>query len=163
MLPQIKKILYATDLSENARHAYLYAASMAQQYGAQITILHVVEKLTADTFLQIQGYVGEEQWKKLQCEKQADFLSAIKGRLGSFCDEISDGLDACTFQVEKILVKEGVAADEILYQADLNDADAIVMGTRGLGMFQDALMGGTARRVLRRSKIPVMVVRLPED
>jgi nucleotide-binding universal stress UspA family protein len=27
----------------------------------------------------------------------------------------------------------------------------------------DALMGGTARRVVRRSLIPVMVVRLPED
>ena len=162
MLPQIKKILYATDLSENARHAYRYAASLAQQYGAKITILHVIEKLTAETFLQIQGYVGEAEWNKLQCEKQADFISAIKGRLGNFCDEISGELDACTFQVEKILVKEGVAADEILYQADLNDADAIVMGTRGFGMFKDALMGGTARRVLRRSRIPVLVVRLPE-
>jgi nucleotide-binding universal stress UspA family protein len=162
MLPQLKKILYATDLSENARHAYGYAASLAQQYEAQITILHVIEKLTAETFLQIEGYVGEKEWKKLQCEKQADFISAIKGRLGSFCDEISGELDACTFQVEKILVKEGVAADEILYQADLNDADAIVMGTRGFGMFKDALMGGTARRVLRRSRIPVLVVRLPE-
>ena len=59
MLPQLKTILYATDLSENARYAYTYAASIAQQYGARITILHVIEKLTAETFLQIHGYVGE--------------------------------------------------------------------------------------------------------
>jgi nucleotide-binding universal stress UspA family protein len=162
MLPQIKNILYATDLSENARYAYKYAASLAQQYGAQITILHVIENLTAETFLQIQGYVGEDKWKKLQDEKQADFISRIKGRLNNFCDEINSELDACTFQVEKIIVKEGVAADEILYQADLNNADVIVMGTRGYGMFKDALMGGTARRVVRRSLIPVMVIRLPE-
>jgi nucleotide-binding universal stress UspA family protein len=162
MLPQIKNILYATDLSENARYAYNYAASLGQQYGARITILHVIERLSAETFLQIQGYVGEEKWKKLQEEKQADFISTIKGRLSNFCDEISSEVDACTFQVDKIIVKEGIAADEILHQAELNDADVIVMGTRGFGMFKEALMGGTSRRVVRRSKIPVMVIRLPE-
>jgi len=163
MLPEIKNILYATDLSENARYAYNYAASLAQQYGAQITILHVIEKLSAETFLQIQGYVGEEKWKKLQEEKQADFISTIKGRLNSFCGEISNEVDACTFQVDKILVKEGIAADEILHQAELNGADLIVMGNRGFGLFKDALIGGTARRVVRRSTIPVMVVNLPDS
>ena len=163
MLPKINHILYATDLSDNARYAYTYAASLAQQYGAQITILHVIEKLSADTFLQIQGYVGKEKWKKLQQEKQADFVSTIKGRLSNFCDEISNEVDACAFQVDKIIVKEGIPADEILHQAELNDADLIIMGTRGLGFFKEALMGGTARRVVRRSMIPVMVVKLPED
>ena len=162
MLPQINNILYATDLSENARYANTYAASLGQQYGARITILLVIEKLTEETFLQIHGYVGEEKWKKLQEENQADFISTIKGRLSNFCDEISNEVDACTFQVDKIIVKEGIAADEILHQADLNDADLIVMGTRGFGMFKEALMGGTARRVVRRSTIPVMVVRLAE-
>ncbi len=163
MLPEIKTILYATDLSDNARYAYRYAASIAQRYSAQITILHVIENLTTDTFLQIHGYVGKEKWKELQQEKQADFVSRIRGRLSNFCDEISSEIDACTFQVDKILVKDGIAADEIIHQADLNGADMIIMGTRGYGMFKDALMGGTARRVVRRSSIPVMVVRLPED
>ena len=163
MLPQIKNILYATDLSDNARYAYRYAASIAQQYSAQITILHVIENLTTETFLQIHGFVGKEKWDQLQQEKQADFVSRIQGRLSNFCDEISGELDACSFQVEKILVKDGIAADEILHQADLNGADLIIMGTRGYGMFKDALMGGTTRRVVRRSSIPVMVVRLPEE
>ncbi len=162
MLPRMKNILYATDLSENARFAYSYAASMAQQYGARITILHVIEKLTAETFMQIHGYVGEEKWKKLQEEKEADFISRIKGRLSNFCDEISNEVDAWTFKVDKVIVKEGIAADEILHQAELNDADAIAMGTRGFGMFKEALIGGTARRVVRRSTIPVMVIRLPK-
>ena len=163
MLPKIENILYATDLSENARFAYNYAASLGQQYGARITILHVIEALSAQTFLQIQGYVGKEKWKQLQEEKQADFISTIKGRLSHFCDEISNKVDACTFQVDKIIVKEGIATDESLHQAELSDADLIVMGTRGFGMFKEALMGGTARRVVRRSTIPVMVVRLPKE
>ena len=106
MLPKIENILYATDLSESARHAYKYAASLGQQYGARITILHVIEALSAESFLQIQGFVGEEKWKKLQEEKQADFISTIKGRLSNFCDEISKEVDACTFQVDKIIVKD---------------------------------------------------------
>ena len=36
----IKRILYATDLSENARYAMAYAVSLANTYCAQITILH---------------------------------------------------------------------------------------------------------------------------
>ena len=43
MLPNIKMILYATDLSESARHAFGYAASLADRYGAKIVILHVIE------------------------------------------------------------------------------------------------------------------------
>ncbi|MGD8721592.1 MAG: universal stress protein, partial [Desulfobacterales bacterium] len=43
MLPDIKIILYATDLSENARRAFGYAASLANRYGAKIIVLHVIE------------------------------------------------------------------------------------------------------------------------
>ena len=163
MLPQIKNILYATDLSENARYAYHYAASLAQQYSGRITILHVIEKLSTETYLQIQGYLGEAEWKKRQEEKQADFVARIKGRLEDFCHEISGDMDACSFQVDKIIVKEGIPVHEILHQAEVNDADIIVMGTHGFGMIKDALLGGTARRVVRRSLIPVMVIRLPES
>ena len=40
----IKRILYATDLSENARYAMAYAVSLANTYCAQITILHVIDE-----------------------------------------------------------------------------------------------------------------------
>ena len=51
MIPEIKKILYATDLSENARFAFGYAASLANRYGAQIVMLHVIEEISsADAF-----------------------------------------------------------------------------------------------------------------
>jgi len=43
MIPEIKKILYATDLSEGARRAFGYAASIANRFGAGVTTLHVIE------------------------------------------------------------------------------------------------------------------------
>ena len=43
MIPEIKKILYATDLSKNSSYAFLYAGDMAKRHNARIVILHSVE------------------------------------------------------------------------------------------------------------------------
>ena len=43
------------------------------------------------------------------------------------------------------------------------DFDFVVMGAHGHGVLEDAMIGSTSRRVLRRCKKPVLVVRLPED
>jgi nucleotide-binding universal stress UspA family protein len=43
MIPEIKKILYATDLSKNSSYAFQYAADMAKKHNARIVILHSVE------------------------------------------------------------------------------------------------------------------------
>ena len=55
------------------------------------------------------------------------------------------------------------ASEEILSYAREIDADLIVMGTHGHGTIADAMMGSTARRVLRKSKTPVLCVRLSEE
>ena len=68
----------------------------------------------------------------------------------------------CNFVADEILVTRGNPADEILAQAEERNCDLIVMGTQGHGILEDALIGSTARRVIRRSKKPVLVVRLPE-
>ncbi len=52
---QIKKILYATDLSETAVHAFSYAVSLANIYGASITILHVLAEFPEEEFISNPG------------------------------------------------------------------------------------------------------------
>jgi nucleotide-binding universal stress UspA family protein len=42
MIPQIKKILYATDLTKNSSYAFYFAADLAQKHDAQIVILHCI-------------------------------------------------------------------------------------------------------------------------
>ena len=56
-----------------------------------------------------------------------------------------------------------MSVDIILEVAEEKGVDLIVMGTHGYGMVKDALMGGTARRIVRRCNIPVMVVRSKES
>ena len=48
---QIKKILYATDLSETAVHSFAYAVSLANMYDAGITILHVLAEIPGEEFI----------------------------------------------------------------------------------------------------------------
>jgi nucleotide-binding universal stress UspA family protein len=50
MIPKIKKILYATDLSKNSSYAFLYAIDMAKRHDAKIIILHAVEPLPPYAF-----------------------------------------------------------------------------------------------------------------
>jgi nucleotide-binding universal stress UspA family protein len=62
-----------------------------------------------------------------------------------------------------IFIRNGLPVEEILSLAEEKKADMIVLGTHGYGMLQDTLMGGTVRRVLRRSRQPVLIVRNPES
>ena len=163
MIPKFKKILYATDLSENARYAFSYAASLADQYDAGITVLHVLEVASASANLQLVSLMGEERWNEVLRQNTQDILDVVKQKLDQFCEDMKAEDKACRFIVDDIVVRQGHAVEQILAQAEAVGYDLIVMGTHGHGILAGALMGSTARRVVRYSKIPVLVVRLPEE
>jgi nucleotide-binding universal stress UspA family protein len=54
MIPQIQRILYTTDLSENSRAALDYTVSLAEKFNAQIIVLHVMELISVNTQVLIQ-------------------------------------------------------------------------------------------------------------
>lgn len=162
MIPEIKKIFYATDLSENARHSFGYAASLANSYGAGITMLHVLEDVSAYQDSLVINIIGEQKWDELRKNKEQVVLDTIRERLEKFCEDVSRELPACPFITDDIIVKIGNPVEEILQEVDASGCDIVVMGTRGHGIIADAMMGSTSRRVLRRCKKPVLVVRLPE-
>jgi len=161
MIPEIKKILYTTDLSENARYAFGYAASLANRYGAGITILHVLEDSPNSDSLVI-NMIGEERWKELRETSEQKVIETLKEKLEKFCSDVSDELPSCPFITDKIIVKIGNPVEEILAQTETSGFDMVVMGARGRGIIADALMGSISRRVLKRCKKPVLVVHLPE-
>ncbi|MDP3285092.1 MAG: universal stress protein [Desulfobacterales bacterium] len=162
MVPQIKRILYATDLSENAKHAFTYAATIANKFDAKITVLHVLEAIPSNTEWQIVEYLGVDGWKEVQKNKKQEVIDNIKKNLNNFCEEMYSSFKSCPFLVDEMIIKEGVPVDEILKAVDSKNCDMVVMGTHGYGLLADALIGSNARRVVRRCKKPVMVVRLPK-
>jgi nucleotide-binding universal stress UspA family protein len=161
VIPDIQRILYATDLSENARYAFGYALSLAQRYDARITVLHVLEDLSPTALLLIGDIIGEKRWSSLKKEKENTLFSAMKARLQSFCDEYTQNAPECSLTVDQIVVDTGQPVDKVIETAEKNNCDVIVMGSRGQGMLAEVMIGSTSRRVLRRCKKPVLVVRLP--
>lgn len=162
MVPQIKKILYATDLSENAKHAFGYAADLAQRYNAMVTILYVMENMNHIAENQVRDLLGKDKWNKVKSEKREYVTKKINTRIENFCQEMNSHFDSCRLLVEDILIKEGSPTEEILTTSKEMKADMVVMGSYGHNILQGALLGGTARRVVKNSEIPVLVVRLPK-
>lgn len=162
MIPDIKRILYATDLSENSRYAFGYAIALAQRFGASITLFHVIENLSPSSTALIINHIGEQGLAEIQNRRTTEFLEATKSRMAHFCEEVADDSPECKLLVDKMEAGAGHPAEEILQMAETGQFDMVVMGTRGAGGLAEALMGSTARRVIRRSKIPVLTVRLPE-
>jgi nucleotide-binding universal stress UspA family protein len=160
-IPEIKKILYTTDLSENARYAFSYAMSLANQYGAGITILHVLESSPSSESL-VTNVIGKERWNELRKDNEQEVVNTIKQRLENFCEEVTREVPECPFITDEIIVKIGNPADEILNLVESRDYDLVVMGAHGHGFLGSAMMGSISRRVVRHSKQPVLVIRLPK-
>lgn len=62
----IKKILYATDLSENARYVFTYAVSLAIKYFASITMLHVVHEIPDFADRSMANYIDGDRWEQIK-------------------------------------------------------------------------------------------------
>jgi nucleotide-binding universal stress UspA family protein len=161
MEPEIKQILYATDLSPNSAYAMRFASKIARQNEAQIVVLHVIEKLSATTHALLSSYLDEDQLKA-RARDEVDYQSEqIRKRLDLLCEKECRYDPGLVKRVARIEIREGYPADEILKEAADSKANLIVMGTHGKGVLENTFMGSVARRVMRSSRIPVMVIPLP--
>lgn len=167
----VKKILYATDLSENAHYAFAYAVSLANLYGATIVILHVLTEIP-NLDSSVQAYIDAERWQEIKDRNMKEVRESLAGKkrdhvaireaLDQFCEDVKSASNE-QFKTDEIVVKRGNTVDIILEESQKRNCDLIVMGTQGHGILADVMMGSTARKVIRRSPTPVLVVRLPKS
>ncbi len=160
MMPDIKKLLYATDLSKNAAYAFRYAAYMAKKFDAELIILHVVEKMSPDAQLALMAYLDEKDRVKLMKERVEHAGERIKNRLMIFCKKTLEGDPDCLEKIISIEVCEGYPAEEILTKAEVFNCDAIVMGAHEKGLTH-TFLGSVAKSVLRRCRRPTFIIPLP--
>jgi nucleotide-binding universal stress UspA family protein len=167
-LPRIgyKKILYVTDLSEEGRQAFPHAASIAHTYNAELTVFHVVESREFEKFL--EGYINEELWDEIRnrnAEEAREILvkrkrgdTSIRDDIQQQCDDTMESNESAPYVTYDIAVEIGEPGDRIVEKANTGGYDLVVIGKRGQGILRGGLMGDTARRVIRHSNVPVMVI-----
>ena len=135
------KILVAYDGSESAHRALDQAAELAQSNGAEVSVVSVAEPLAqfgrAGAML-----VPEEEQERLH--ELADAKKALTER----------GLSSA-----QVVERKGDAAEMIIDEAEKEDTDMIVMGTRGLNGAQRWLLGSVSSRVVQHAPCNVLVVR----
>ena len=164
MIPQVKKILYATDLTKNSSYAFYFAADMAQKHDAKIVILHCIGVIPSYADTEASFGDAERVLQRAKEQERQENVAEIKKRLEAFCRDMESQIGpACASLVSDIIVRPGYAVEEILNTADTEACDVIVLGTHGKGWLRQAFLGSVARSVLERTRKPVFIVPLPSE
>lgn len=162
MLPEIKTILYATDLGPGAPQVFRHALGLAQRYDAKIVIVKAAEPLSTFGQSLVELHISHADSERLHREAREQVRGDIADRLHAFClaelARTADGED----RVADICVVDGQATEVILEQAQKFDADLIVLGSHRHSALGEALLGTTTQKVLHRATLPVLVVRISD-
>jgi nucleotide-binding universal stress UspA family protein len=147
---RIKNILFPTDFSELAEFACKYAVSFAEQYGATVHYLHVV-----DEAYQYWLAMGPETIPLASATEE--IVSNAKKQLDALLGEpVSRRCPA----IGEVIV--GKPSSEIVRYAREKEIDLIVMATHGRGGISHMLLGSTTEKVVRNAPCPVLTIRHPE-
>jgi nucleotide-binding universal stress UspA family protein len=146
MLPP-KRILVPTDFSKTSEQALQYAVELAEAFGSQLHLLHVVE----EPF--VHGWTTE------------GYVAAVVGFRDELQQRALQGLGDCLsapqrdkFRV-RLATRIGSPALEISRYAKDESISLIVMGTHGRGPIAHMLLGSVAEKVVRSAPCPVLTVR----
>jgi nucleotide-binding universal stress UspA family protein len=165
-MPHIGRILYATDLSETARHAVRYACTFADRFGAEVTLLHVVpdvlEEISAGVGINLLDHMDRKHWETFNRDGIGRAKEAIRQRIAETAAAVKDRMPACPLSTQKVCIEVGNPVEAIVRNAAEGGFDLVIMGTHGHGRVEGAVMGSVAAGVIRRCPVPVLVVRLPD-
>jgi nucleotide-binding universal stress UspA family protein len=145
--PKYKKVLFCTDFSENADHAFDYAYGIAKRDEGLLYILHVIPENPHREF--VDGFLGDEVAEKVQRAIQEDLDTNYQEH---YISKIPEGISF------EIVTKSGKEAKEILKFVKKEQADLIVMGTHGRAGMEHVFFGSVTEKVIRHSPISVLVI-----
>lgn len=144
----IERVLCPVDFSACSRHALDYAVAIGAWYEAAVTALHVFSIPPAVEIMPSVGVAGLPPLLFTEADREA-----LIGRLREFAPAAAAD-PRVRFRVEEA---PDVRA-EILQQAEVLASDLIVVGSHGRSGFQHLLLGSTTERLLRKARVPVLVV-----
>ncbi len=136
-LPEVKRVLVATDLSDASSWAVTFAYALLGRRGGDVHLLHVVTAAQ-----------GEEERAAADAELARHVRALAPGAAGR---------EGITTHVE---IAHGAVVSEICTAAERFGADVVCLGSRGESGLK-TLLGSAVAGVLRESMRPVLVVRPP--
>lgn len=146
---KLKTILVPTDFAEPSKKSLRYALRFAEQFGATVILLHVVEPivLLGDAYGSVA--VPMEATAALQQDATTRLASLVR-------DEIEEVVPVSS------CVRCGKPYQEIVNAAREREVDLIIIATHGYTGLKHVFLGSTAERVVRHAPCPVLIVREKE-
>jgi len=139
----MKKILVPVDFSNLSDNALDYAVQLAKRTDAKLLLFHAyfVPVFVHDPMLMLptEQELEKETLQSLEKAKQ----SVIKANPGLNVDYYAT---------------PGIPVEEINDYAKMQHVDLIVVGAQGAGYLEERVMGSTAALLIRKAKIPVLVI-----
>jgi nucleotide-binding universal stress UspA family protein len=148
MTPRIKKVLVPTDFSAPSDLALEYGKSLAEQFGASLLLLHVIEDPFIAGAWSSEIYVADMPQLRDSLRREAESRLA---RLVSPAER-----ERLRITTEVIV---GSAAQAIREVAADRGVDLLVMGTHGRSGMAHLLLGSVAEKMVRIAPCPVLTVR----
>ena len=144
----IQRIVAPTDFSRHSELSLEAAVEMAQRFGAELHVLHIVVPQI------YQSEMPEMMMPPFE-DLTEDMLGAARRRMDTWRQGVPKGLKLETHVIESTR-KEDIAICEF---AGKQAADLIVIGSHGHTGLAHLLLGSTAEQVVRHAKCPVLVVK----
>ncbi|MBM3235174.1 universal stress protein [Candidatus Poribacteria bacterium] len=146
-----KSILCPTDLSPMSIAAMKKAVELARAFGAKLTLLHVQEDfMDKDEMIMLR--VSVDHFQEVQKQRALEAKKIMVEEV-----EQAGGADLDV----QYLLREGQKPYKVILQiADEIGADLIMMATNGRTGFEELVLGSNAENVVRRSKCPVLTIRV---
>lgn len=135
------KILVAIDGSESAKKAFTTSIYLASLSKCKIDVIHVVS-----------CEFGGDSAASL------DLVEDLKIKANSMLEEYKK--DALEKGIQpKFMLEIGDPANMITEIVNSKDYDLVVLGTRGMSVFKELVLGSVSIKVMHHATCPVMVVR----
>ena len=154
---KINRLLYATDLGPRGPDVFRCAVSLAEQYGADIHIVHVIEEPSILRNNIAERYISSSVLSTYRESTFDEAVDEIKRRMEQFSRSTLESEEAVYARVAEIRVLTGRPGRAILAEAERIDADCIVLGSRRYSGVNDMVIGSVARKITLKSRRPVFL------
>lgn len=144
------KILFPTDFSEAANHAFIYALSLADKLKAEILTIHVYKR--PDIRALHLPRTLNEVYRDMELQEFEEYRASI-----SDLQKLIDKRGQTHIPIRHILA-EGEITRQILRAAKKESIDFIVIGTKGAGWLKQIFIGTIAAEVMENACCPVLAV-----
>lgn len=145
---ELRRVLVSTDFSEVGDRAIEVAFRLAADYGARVTLVHVMERvdIPSPLYAHYHPIPTPEQHKQAEEAARAGLAERVPE---AYRERVS----------HEIAIDQGAPADEILRRAEASGADLIVIASHGRRGVMRLVLGSVAQRVVSRAPCSVLLVR----